>query len=48
MSPDLKYEIAKYDLDKIVRMSANIPSNIPKEVALIPTVKEEKDIIKML
>jgi len=43
-----EYKIAELDLDKIVRKSANIPSHIPKEVALLPTIKEERDIIKML
>ena len=45
---DFATEIAKIDLEKIVRKSANIPSHIPKEVALLPTIEEEKDIIKML
>ena len=43
-----EYEIAKFDLEKIVRKSANIPSHIPKEVALLPTIEEERDIIKTL
>jgi len=45
---DLKYEIAKFDLEKIVRKSANIPSHIPKEIKYLPTVEEERDIIKTL
>ena len=38
---DFATEIAKIDLEKIVRKSANIPSHIPKEVALLPTIEEE-------
>ena len=45
---DWATEIAKINLDKIVRKSANIPSHIPKEIKLPPTVEEKRDIIKTL
>jgi len=48
VSDNIKYEIAKINLDNIVRKSANIPSHIPKEVALLPTPEEERDILKMI
>ena len=42
------YEIAKIDLDKIERLKAELPSNIPQEIAKIPTEKEERDILRLI
>ena len=43
-----EFELAKIDLEKVKRLTANLPSTIPTEVQRVPTAKEERDILKYL
>ena len=42
------YEIAEVDLDRIKRLTAKLPSNIPQSVAKIPTESAEKSILQLI
>jgi hypothetical protein len=42
-----EYEIAKFDLENVKRLTAKFPSNIPTEVQRIPTVEEEDKWLKL-
>ena len=44
----LMYDIAPIDLDKVERLTVKLPSNIPKQLAKIPTVEQEKKLLSYI